>query len=52
MFFDYTMASPDKDEKENIRLLIVTVNDMSDKLNMMSDTIDELKEKLKESEGK
>jgi hypothetical protein len=46
------MASPEKSKDENIKLLIITVNDMADKLNMMSETISNLEQKLKESEGK
>ena len=52
MFFDYTMASPEKADKENIRLLIGSFNDLADKLNMMSETIEDLQSKLKEREGK
>jgi hypothetical protein len=52
MFFDYTMASPDKDDKENVRLLIIGFNDLTDKLNMLAEQVDELSRRLKESEGR
>ena len=48
--FEYVAASPEKDTKENVRLIISYLNDLTDSLNILSSQLAELKDK--ESEGK
>lgn len=51
ILFNETFASPEKSEQENIKLLITSYNDMVYNLNLLSQQVDAIQNKL-ESEGK